>query len=390
MSLREDVKAFVDGELSPERAAEFEAALQSDPSLAAEVEAMKSLTERVRNLGRLPQPTGLDETLGRVAPERRFPAARLLWAGGAFVALVLVGLIGPRLTGFRPLAPQAEMAMAPAATPGSEPADSAMAESGAEYKSKDAPLERSRVLSDTAAPDAGRNAATGSEPKMPGTVIDPNRQVVRRADLGLAVKDARLALADATRYAGAVGGYVESSGLQNLGDRPTASLVMRVPQTKFDATLSMLRGLGEVETETLSGEDVTAQVADLDARVRALAGQEQQYLVLLRSARRIGEIMEIRDRLGEVRQEIESLKAQSKALKGLAAMSTVSATFVQKPSVDDPVKPSDWSERAWAEAVAMLTVVGRALATGLIYVLVLVPVWLPILLVGWWLRRRPK
>lgn len=389
MSLRDDVKAYVDGELAPERLTEFEAALQTDPSLAAEVEAMKSLTERVRNFGRQPQPIGLEQTLDRVAPRRSFPLNRLLWAGGTFMALVVIGLIGPRLTGFRPLGPQSETtAAAPAAA--NQPMDGFATKSEyaksttTESPAAAAPEERARWGDAPSQPSKGGAPSSATSE----TLIEPNRQVIRRADMSVSVQDARQALADATGFAGAVGGFVESSGLQNLGQRPTANVVLRVPQKKFDATLSMLRGMGEVETETLSGEDVTGQVADLDARVRALAGEEQQYLVLLRSARRIGEVMEIRERLGQVRQELESLKAQSKALKGLASMSTISATFVQKPSTSDPVKPADWSERAWAEATTALTSIGRVIVTGLIYLVVLAPIWLPVVLVGWWLRRK--
>ena len=47
-----------------------------------------------------------------------------------------------------------------------------------------------------------------------------------------------------------------------------------------------------------------------------------------------------------------------------------------------------WFSDAWYGAVNGFTVVGRFLAQVVLYVLVWSPIWVPVVLVGLWVRRR--
>jgi len=130
---------------------------------------------------------------------------------------------------------------------------------------------------------AGAPAAPRSAPNQQrseafaGTVDVPVLQpkVVKNADLSLRVKAGTFAdvFQQATLVAGRHGGYVASS--QTNGSRlHSGSVVIRVPAEQFDAALADLRGLGRVESEHVSGDDVTAQFVDLQARLKNWQAQE--------------------------------------------------------------------------------------------------------------------
>jgi hypothetical protein len=87
MSFREDLKAFIDGELPAGRTMEIERALEADPALAAEAEELRALTSVLRSVPQ-PEVRGYESTLialssaERAAPRRTW----LPWFGSVALA----------------------------------------------------------------------------------------------------------------------------------------------------------------------------------------------------------------------------------------------------------------------------------------------------------------
>jgi hypothetical protein len=92
VSVREDLKAYLDGELSPSRMEEVRAAVEADPVLQEEVEYMKALAVEIRRLSEEPQIVGMEKVLGAVKgrSSRLSPwTLRPAFAGGAVCVLLL-------------------------------------------------------------------------------------------------------------------------------------------------------------------------------------------------------------------------------------------------------------------------------------------------------------
>ena len=77
------------------------------------------------------------------------------------------------------------------------------------------------------------------------------------------------------RYGGYVGELTTSSP-SDAARKLTATL--RVPGNQLDAALADLKNLGRVESESQSGQDVTAQYVDLEARLSNSRKGEQRLL----------------------------------------------------------------------------------------------------------------
>lgn len=412
MSVREDIKAYIDGELSRERAEEVRQAIASDPEINAEYLAMKEMTEQIAAMVRQPQVKGATKALETARPKRRSRFWEIVLATGlcAIVAAVLF-----------PVFSQSKMAAKKTNMPypASEHAGSA-ADSDLQGRSDERLSSKLKEESEEALPTddglafeggANRAARTLNAPElaqkdaMPGAagakaMLDsPQEAMDREAAMRLVIKDASFTVevdnvkevVDAsTNLAKSLRGYVEGTSISDSerGAQSMAYVTIRVPQARFEEAVSSIRKYGEVKSENTSGEDVTAQVADIQARVNTLKAEEETLRNILRQAKKVGEVIEINDRISQVRQQIESYDAQRVTLSRLASLSTISLTFVQAKTVDDEPVPEDWFDETKVSAVLLLKGIGKFVAQAATYLFVLSPVWVPALLLVRYLRRR--
>ena len=94
---------------------------------------------------------------------------------------------------------------------------------------------------------------------------------------------------------------------------------------RLGEVLNALRELGEVKSVRKGGQDVTTQVVDLEARLRNERRIETELLALFdqRKDATLEEILKLRDKLGEVRRQIEQLVAQRQRLSRLVSLATI-------------------------------------------------------------------
>ncbi|MCS7051339.1 MAG: DUF4349 domain-containing protein, partial [Thermomicrobium sp.] len=116
---------------------------------------------------------------------------------------------------------------------------------------------------------------------------DLDRAVVSRAVLRLAVTDVSAAAAHAQEVASVHGGYTIEARIERRADATSARVVIAVPATAFRGVLDELRrlsGLRAIESESVSGQDVTSELTDIEARLRASRATEERFLTLLQRA----------------------------------------------------------------------------------------------------------
>lgn len=148
--------------------------------------------------------------------------------------------------------------------------------------------------------------------------------VVKTASVSLIVgKDGfEEAFSDASTIAGRLGGFVESSSQGGTRSR-FGELVIRVPSQSFDAAMTELRGLGEVESQEFSAQDVTSRFVDLEARLRTWEAQETVLLGLMRQATSVQATLQVQRELQEVQFRIEQIKGSLRLLEDQTDFSTI-------------------------------------------------------------------
>lgn len=111
-----------------------------------------------------------------------------------------------------------------------------------------------------------------------------------------------------------MGGYLVSS--DDGGPNATsATLVVRVPASRFEEARAQIRKLGlRVESEKVDAQDVTRQYVDRDASIRNLKAEEAQFLTILKQAATVKDMLAVSEHLSEVRGQIEQEQAEFNAL----------------------------------------------------------------------------
>ncbi|HYK01879.1 MAG TPA: DUF4349 domain-containing protein [Thermoanaerobaculia bacterium] len=220
--------------------------------------------------------------------------------------------------------------------------------------------------------------ALGLAAGAPAALAEPaaKRMIVRSAELRVIVSDTSKAVAEATRAAEAVGGYVAGSHIWREGELLRARLTLRVPSDKLSPALAQLRALAKrVENETVSSEDVSEEFVDLEARVRNLEATEEelrQLLVVARqNSRKASDVLEVHTQLTQIRGQIEQVRGRMRYLSQVAAMSAI-ALDLTPDALAQPVVEPGWQPLVVAkDALRTLLHAGQLLANAAIWGLIL-------------------
>ncbi|GAB4400054.1 MAG: hypothetical protein OHK003_25270 [Anaerolineales bacterium] len=179
------------------------------------------------------------------------------------------------------------------------------------------------------------------------------RLVIQNADLSIVVSDVELRMNAISKMAVDMGGFVVSSNLyqgytSDYTPVPEASLTIRVPAEKLDEALELIKkDAVEVQNETRSGSDVTAEYVDLKSRLKTYEAAEKELTKLMESAQDTDEVVNIFNQLMYYREQIELVKGQIKYYEEAAALSAVSVRLVAEDKIK-PVTIGKWEPKGVA------------------------------------------
>ncbi|MEV3921906.1 DUF4349 domain-containing protein [Actinomadura coerulea] len=181
------------------------------------------------------------------------------------------------------------------------------------------------------APQGGKTAAAAAP-------LPTGRQVVHTADLRVRAGDVEAAAAKAKQLAAAAGGYVERESTSS--DPARSEIALKIPGDRYAEVLGRLGAeLGTKLSLSQQAEDVTGEVADVDARVRSAKAALESFRKLLDRADSVGEIMSIEQEISQREADLEALQARQKSLAHRTQFATVTVTLVSKaapPAEEEP------------------------------------------------------
>ncbi len=172
-------------------------------------------------------------------------------------------------------------------------------------------------------------------PASPGVSVPVDRKVIKTASVNLRVKSCDQAQTLISALVTRFNGIVINAQVNRPADYvKSGTAVFRVPPKDLDAVLAELRKLGEVESENVTGEDVTEQYVDLDARLKNFKAVRDRLLKIMdERAREVKDILEVERELARVGGEIESLEGRLKYLDRQVDLSTVTVFFHEEQAV---------------------------------------------------------
>jgi archaellum component FlaC len=259
------------------------------------------------------------------------------------------------------------------AKPGPQPitSDQVMGSSGVE--TMEAPARGEIGIPTPPPPTAGKTAA------------EAEQRIIKTGYLSLVVNSVNDTVQRIEELTNEMNGFVQSSSVSERDDGThDGSMTVRVPVDNMETAMEDIKTLANVvETERVTGQDVTEQYTDLEARLENARSQEERYRELLDQAEDVQDILSIEQQLNQIRNEIEHLEGRLQSLENRTSYSTININLSEEPKVQAPTKTFR-PLTSVNEAVQALIEFGQQFVIGLIWVAIVGGgIAIPIALVGW-------
>jgi hypothetical protein len=164
-----------------------------------------------------------------------------------------------------------------------------------------------------------------------------DRLVLKHGELTVMVNgtDTETAVARAIDYVNNFGGYVLSQRiwLDDAGFR-YATLTGGVPAANFEALLGAFKGLGLVQSESVTGQDVTDRTVDSTSRIGNLTANLVRTRGFLAQTTSITETLHVFQTLRQIEGQVGDLQGQQNFLTERAAVGTITLTLL--PAIPTP------------------------------------------------------
>jgi Domain of unknown function (DUF4349) len=190
-------------------------------------------------------------------------------------------------------------------------------------------------------PASGTRQLALSGKTAPGKIILPattGRSIIYTASLSVRAKNIVAAANQAKLLVTGAGGYVESESEST--DPVGADLTFKIPADGYGTVLDQLASsLGTKLSLKQNAQDVTAQVADVNSRVKSAQATLDQFRQLLAKANSVGEVLSVEQEISSREADLESLQAQQKALGQQTQFGTITLNLQPPPAGPAPQHP---------------------------------------------------
>jgi hypothetical protein len=234
-------------------------------------------------------------------------------------------------------------------------------------------------------PQAGQDAAKA--PVFDRSIIYTGQITIRADHVDVSAERIRSL---ATSSGGFVASEKSSSG---RGSQDQSVITIRIPAAKFGDVLDQIgKTIGKELDRNISTEDVTEQVADLDAQIAATRTSVDSVRRLLAQAKDLNQILLLEKELTSRQATLDSLVGKKRRLDDQVALSTVTVTLLGpeveyvKPKTEPPSFLGGL-RAGWDSFVVVFRIALAVLGFLLPFLVVLALVGVPAM---WWWRRKRR
>jgi uncharacterized protein DUF4349 len=199
--------------------------------------------------------------------------------------------------------------------------------------------------------------STLEELRTPG--IGP--RIIKMASVRLSVRRGEFqgAVDEARTIAAAAGGFVVSSSQSQREKRlMNGSLVLRVPERRYESVMRDLGDVGRLDGRREEAQEVSAEFVDLQSRKRHLEAVERQLLILLERANSVPAALAVQSKLNDTQLQLEETRGRLRYLEDQTSFATISVSLRERLPVAAAGK--DGVVETWKDgAEAFAHVAGR-------------------------------
>lgn len=246
----------------------------------------------------------------------------------------------------------------------------------------------------------GNSTANSADENVP--LADARRKIIFTASMRIETLSYDDSISDFEKLVTDSLGFIQesrvetSTGINGSQSLRTATYTVRIPSDKLTQFRKAMGDIGTITLNTITGDDVTDQYFDTQTRLSSLKVQETRLLELLKEAAALKDILDIEDRLAEVRYEIESLTGTLAQLDSLVDMSTVTVEIYEVEALTEPTPENFYGQisSVFKKSVSALGETLRVLSLVVVavlpFALVIGAVLAVVLILVAWSSRRSK
>jgi Domain of unknown function (DUF4349) len=204
--------------------------------------------------------------------------------------------------------------------------------------------ERTKSSEATRLPEQAAVARAEIAPNQPLSLKDADaaytasqafdRRIIRDANLTIEAASPLESQRKIFSIAESHGGFVVTSEMSQQGTEDksksqlSVNLVVRLPASQFEQAVDEIRATGNrILQEKRTGQDVTEEFIDLEARIKNQKALENQFLEIMKRAGKVSDALEVQTQLADVRTEIEKLEGRKRFLENQSSLSTINITL---------------------------------------------------------------
>ncbi len=154
--------------------------------------------------------------------------------------------------------------------------------------------------------------------------LDKGSKIIKTGNLTFEVSDLSQSKVEVDTLINRYGSYYENEQYNAYGNRISYFLTIRIPSEDFDQVLMELEeGVGRLTSKNINTRDVSEEYVDLTIRLKNNLAYLEQYRDILRKANSVQEILEVKEKIRGIEEEIESRKGRLEYLDNQVEYSTL-------------------------------------------------------------------
>ncbi len=160
------------------------------------------------------------------------------------------------------------------------------------------------------------------------TAADIGRKLIFTAALNVEVDDVAAASANATSIIEGMGGFLFGQNTTG-GAEPSSELTFKVLPSDFNIALERLGTVGELRNQTVTTDDVTERIVDLESRIGVAQLGVERLRAELESTSSLDDFAEVERLLLERESELEVMRGQLRTLQDRVDLATITLVVSQ-------------------------------------------------------------
>ncbi len=182
------------------------------------------------------------------------------------------------------------------------------------------------------------------------TSLPENRKMIQTVNMTVETENLDTVLQQIDSRIAELGGYVESSNVQNgsaySGRRyRSATITVRIPAKDVNSFVDRVGEISNIVSSRQTVEDVTLSYVATESRMKALQTEESRLLELLSKAETLDDLLTVEKRLTQVRTELEQVTSALRVFDNQVNYATIHLSITEVTEYTPVEEPETVWER---------------------------------------------